>query len=172
MCAFAAVVGIIMCAHFLNRHNALLFTLCLHTEAIVYHLHCGNYFINKILGLFMQKKPRIQTFFSHIFSLTDAQISCLLCHRWRSIAWHFECKVLYSYTVNLSLHENFFDSHIFSSDFFFLQILFTFFYRVFSLFLIFLSIFFSCFFLASVQFFRLLEHICFLFFKKQFIMFA
>lgn len=91
VCAFA-VVGIIMCAHFSNGLNALvLHIVC--TEAIVYHLRCGNYFINKTLA-FLHKK---RVFFVQIFFSWHDLMFGLPSNG--SIAWYIECEVLYSQLI-------------------------------------------------------------------------
>ena len=138
MCAFAAVVGIIMCAHFSNRHHTLLFTLCLHTEAIVYHLHCGNYFINKTLRLFYpQGATHPNILFAQFFLLLLRFVVWFTIDGVRlrgtlSVKFFVHTQLIHRCT-RISLTRTFFSSA------FFLRILFTFFYRVF--FLLFLIFF-------------------------------
>lgn len=129
MCAFVVVV-IIICAHFSNRLNAfVLHVVCI--EAIVYHLHRCNYFINKILGsgLCTQGATSHRILFQFFFLV----IVCY-CHdlmfglpsmvRLRgtlSVKFFMERKKILFHVVNLQLHKNPFDwrfFHFFSLHFF------------------------------------------------------
>lgn len=140
MCAFV-VVGIIMYAHFSNRLNALvLHTVC--TEAIVYHLHCGNYFINKTLCLYMHKE-RVSNSFANFLLLPwfDVWLTINVVRlRETSSVKSFYSQLIYRYT-RFSLTQQIFFLTIFSK---FLHIFLSFFLNF-----------------AFVQFFQLLEHICF-----------